>query len=419
MQALKKTATSILGRQNSLKQPEDAIQPLVASDGKDFFGCSGQEAFCRRLLVHQEAVAGVAEEYAMSVLRILADLQAAHEKLCVGLQHASDLVHDGWKEKVYNLAQGLGSHAEFGRHSLKEAQQQVAQARKQHKKAVDLASESERAAKTRGYYEQKVARLRAAVESARAAMCPTAFSPVVGKRSGSDQQSGSSKGIIIKTMNQRKTDNFDKKQGQLVRNQEKLDQCQEWAQSTRAASVRSLIGCVTESREQLFLAFDEILRACIDKLLPGIHTTCQHAETLARTPVPSADSRLSLLSSAWVPAALPDGSVNCELNMFAIGELVTVTGLNGSPQYNGMAGTVRSLRQDGRVEVELAVEDDATKTANKILAVKLENLCRKNIHLTSDDRSSMFMESGANLLALSAWSAECAAEDPCSSSDEG
>lgn len=54
---------------------------------------------------------------------------------------------------------------------------------------------------------------------------------------------------------------------------------------------------------------------------------------------------------------------------FDIGQSVTIVGLKGAPQYNGVLAKVHSFREDGRCEVTLNANGEA-----KTLALKVENL---------------------------------------------
>ncbi|CAJ1409541.1 unnamed protein product [Effrenium voratum] len=115
MQTLKKGASFLSEAKDRLTRARssssgDALKlPEGGGPGKSnaFYNCSPQEAHCRKLLVHQEAVAGVVDRYMCAVLYALDDLAAAHENLGAGLQQAGDLVDGAWHGHVEALATAL------------------------------------------------------------------------------------------------------------------------------------------------------------------------------------------------------------------------------------------------------------------------------------------------------------------------
>eukprot|EP00434_Breviolum_minutum_P022307 symbB.v1.2.019684.t1/scaffold1621.1/size109116/3 len=266
------------------------------------------------------------------------------------------------------------------------------------------------AASRRSHYEVKVERLRQEVQKAREGLGTAALAP----------ERGSSTGILSKSLNQRKTNNYDLKQGQLCRNEEKLTRMTEVQrealvafsfllvvavnaigklEEAHAASLRSLLVCVTFGRRKLQQLVDEILRSCIDELLPSIHTKCSWAQEKA--PPPKRDTR----TTGFKPRqrTLEDVTDDGQLS---VGDIVSVMGLSAAAQYNGENGTVRQIRPDGRIEVELVLEgvpgEGGAGEGNKILAVKPENL-RRVCPAALPTQCSGLLVQGAEALVLEDW----------------
>jgi len=380
-----------------------ASNPLAVLD------CSPDEVECRRLLLHQEAVAGVAEGYAASMMRVLNDLASVHESLHSDLKEAGDIVAEEWVHRSGGLGDALRGHAETGQRALQESSVQIAQARAEHRETLRLTMESDAAARKYNHYERKVGTLRVQVQEARASLGTQALDPEVDKG-----------GRLSRGITQRKTNNCDLKQGQLCRNEEKMALCGERHQAARAISMRALVSTVTTGRQRLRVIVASLFKGCFEGLLPGIQQVILAAAKNASSPAPSSSGPSSAggyPNMAKVPP--PKAPDNAGLPMFAIGEVVTVTGLASAPQWNGAAGAVRSLRQDGRIEVELGMEDPAAATTaistpgasctamsriNKVLALKPDNLVRgADAARREPPCSSAFLTSGAELLSLTEW----------------
>lgn len=395
MQTLKKGASFFSEKLTRGRSSSEALSTPGGADsrqaGQKAFvsNCSSQEAHCRKLLVHQEAVAGVVDRYMNSMLFALDDLAMAHEQLVTGLQQAADLVDLQWLHHVEALAGALRQGADESRQSMQGIIQEMQLVRGKHKEAVRLASEAEVAASRRSHYEVKVERLRQEVQKAREGLGTAALAP----------ERGSSTGILSKSLNQRKTNNYDLKQGQLCRNEEKLTRMTEVQREAHAASLRSLLVCVTFGRRKLQHLVDEILRSCIDELLPSIHTKCSWAQEKA--PPPKRDTR----TTGFKPRqrTLEDVTDDGQLS---VGDIVSVMGLSAAAQYNGENGTVRQIRPDGRIEVELVLEgvpgEGGAGEGNKILAVKPENL-RRVCPAALPTQCSGLLVQGAEALVLEDW----------------
>eukprot|EP00929_Paragymnodinium_shiwhaense_P070582 TRINITY_DN35744_c0_g1_i1.p1 TRINITY_DN35744_c0_g1~~TRINITY_DN35744_c0_g1_i1.p1 ORF type:complete len:435 (-),score=123.79 TRINITY_DN35744_c0_g1_i1:104-1408(-) len=409
MQALKKKASFLFGSSKAGGGNAAASTESSGALTKTFIEASAQEKHCRRLLLHQEAVARVAEGYASSILNVLTELAIAHETLQAGLQQAADLVSEDWTYRAGELGDRFRKHADRGREDLSAPFATLAKARAEHKEAVRLASEAEVAAKKHDHYTKKVERLREAVQQARRSLGEAALEPKAG--GDTPQKGNSSTSLLSKSLDKRKTNNFDLQQGRLMRNEEKLSVITARFQGIRAQSVRQLIGCVTQGRRQVFDVLEEVLRLVIDDLLPGVHGALEGAAQATRKACRTDASGGGGYPTVKRIADQPAG----ELPMFAVGEVVTICNLNSAAQYNGTSGTILSVRADGRVEVELAVDAEASSAAaspagqgistTKILAVKPENVCRAAVAASSlaDRCDAEFVISGAETLALDSW----------------
>lgn len=376
--------TQVKGRLSRARSSSSGDALKLASGGgesrqagaKAFYNCSPQEAHCRKLLVHQEALAGVVDRYMQAVLFALDDIALAHETLRAGLHQAADLVQPGWLEHVDALASSLRQGAEEGRAQLAAAATEVAHVRGRHREAVQLASEAQAAATRRQHYEEKVRRLREDLTKARESLGSAALDP--------DDRRGS--GLLSKSLNQRKTNNYDLKQGQLCRNEEKLTRMVELHQNAHASSLRSLLFCVTFGRQKLQVMFEEILRCCMESLIPAIHS--QREEAVRRAPPPGPPGAGSPSPGAgFPPRARRLEDAPPEAAELSVGDLVCVQGLASAAQYNGENGTVRNLRPDGRIEIELVLDHpdpsgspspgpQSGSLHSKVLAVRPENLQR-------------------------------------------
>ncbi|CAK9002685.1 unnamed protein product [Durusdinium trenchii] len=396
MQTLKKGASFLSEARDRLTRGRSSTSEAlsgVTSGGesrsagqKAFYNCSPQEAHCRKLLVHQEAVAGVVDRYMSAMLFALDDMATAHENLMAGLQQAADLVDLQWLHSVEALASNLRQGAEENRNAMYGIFQELQLVRGKHKEAVRLASEAEVAANRRAHYEVKVERLRQELQKMREQLGSAALAP---------ERSGGS-GLLSKSLNQRKTNNYDLKQGQLCRNEEKLTRMTELQTEAHASSLRSLLVCVTFGRQKLQVLVDQILRSCIEDLIPSIHT--KHTAAMQKQPPPAKSATAAYGGGPARQKKLedvPEGTLN-------VGDIVCVQGLSSAAQYNGENGAVRTLRPDGRIEVELVLEDRATGESNKILAVRPENL-RRLCPAELPSQCSGLLGQGAEALVLEDW----------------
>lgn len=149
MQTLKKGASFLSEARDRLTRGRSSTSEAlsgVTSGGesrsagqKAFYNCSPQEAHCRKLLVHQEAVAGVVDRYMSAMLFALDDMATAHENLMAGLQQAADLVDLQWLHSVEALASNLRQGAEENRNAMYGIFQELQLVRGKHKEAVRLA----------------------------------------------------------------------------------------------------------------------------------------------------------------------------------------------------------------------------------------------------------------------------------------
>eukprot|EP00435_Cladocopium_sp_Y103_P005465 s4751_g1.t2 len=389
MQTLKKGASFFSERLTRGRSTSEALSTPGGTEsrqaGQKAFvsNCSSQEAHCRKLLVHQEAVAGVVDRYLSAMLFAFEDLAVAHEQLLTGLQQAVDLVDLQWLHHVEALAGGLREGAEENRQAVQGIIQDLQLLRGKHKEAVRLASEAEVAASRRSHYEVKVERLRQEVQKAREGLGTAALAP----------ERASSSGILSKSLNQRRTNNYDLKQGQLCRNEEKLTRMTEVEREAHALSLRSLL--------KLQHLVEQILRSCIDGLLPSIHA--KHCWAQQKAPPPRSDSDGYGTGTKGRQRTLEDATEDGTLN---VGDIVSVQGLNSQAHYNGENGTVKNIRPDNRIEVELVLEGvpgaEGTDENNKILAVKPENL-RRVCPAQLPSQCSGLLVQGAEALVLEDW----------------
>lgn len=396
MQTLKKGASFFSERLTRGRSTSEALSTPGGTEsrqaGQKAFvsNCSSQEAHCRKLLVHQEAVAGVVDRYLSAMLFAFEDLAVAHEQLLTGLQQAADLVDLQWLHHVEALAGGLREGAEENRQAMQGIIQDLQLLRGKHKEAVRLASEAEVAASRRSHYEVKVERLRQEVQKAREGLGTAALAP----------ERASSSGILSKSLNQRRTNNYDLKQGQLCRNEEKLTRMTEVQREAHAASLRSLLVCVTFGRQKLQHLVEQILRSCIDGLLPSIHA--KHSWAQQKAPPPRSDG-YGTGGAKGRQRTLEDATEDGTLN---VGDIVSVQGLNSQAHYNGENGTVKTIRPDNRIEVELVLDGvpgaEGTGENNKILAVKPENL-RRVCPAQLPSQCSGLLVQGAEALVLEDW----------------
>lgn len=128
-------------------------------------------------------------------------------------------------------------------------------------------------------------------------------------------------------------------------------------------------------------AIDAGLRRCFDRLLPSIDKVLTEAAGKAPTPLPPGTVTQGRNKTPW---ALEEGSTATDLSAakpalcaFATGDRVLVTGLTSRPELNGHEGIVKSLRSDGRVEVEVQEEtgpSSAAEPQHRILALRPESL---------------------------------------------
>ncbi|CAJ1368179.1 unnamed protein product [Effrenium voratum] len=153
------------------------------------------------------------------------------------------------------------------------------------------------------------------------------------------------------------------KQGQLCRNEEKLTRITELQRGAHAASLRALLVSVTFGRQRLQGLVQDILSCCMERLLPSIHEH-QVAAATSAPPPRDAPARSNVKPRRQLEDAAEAPPV--------VGDMVCVQGLNSAAQYNDQNGTVKSVRPDGRIEIELVLEGEG----DKVLAVRPENLRR-------------------------------------------
>ncbi|CAE8591864.1 unnamed protein product, partial [Polarella glacialis] len=341
-------------------------------------GHSAKETSDRRFLVHQEAVAGLVENYAASVARLLADLAAVHEVLHAGLVQAGDLVEDSWADRVGAMAKELRSHASAATEDMKQSCMPVSQARQRHRETVRLSLDSDMAMRRLHHYQDKVEILRAQAAEARG-----------GLKAGAVDPNAESSGALPKrSFSGLKTMQADLKLGKLWRNEEKLEQMTQQANAARAVAAKSMSECLTQVRQRLHSSLADVLHLVIDMVLPGLQPPLSAG-------VPSASQNRETGSRT--------AKVSAALCAFAEGERILVDGLSGSAQYNGCAGTVQGLRADGRVEVELddeLLDASSPNTKPKVLALKPENLPRNPNAPRCSKLSPAFLNTGSELLGL-------------------
>eukprot|EP00747_Dinoflagellata_sp_TGD_P168285 gnl/TRDRNA2_/TRDRNA2_194302_c0_seq1.p1 gnl/TRDRNA2_/TRDRNA2_194302_c0~~gnl/TRDRNA2_/TRDRNA2_194302_c0_seq1.p1 ORF type:complete len:443 (+),score=95.10 gnl/TRDRNA2_/TRDRNA2_194302_c0_seq1:67-1395(+) len=389
--------------------------PAAALHGfLDGSGAPAEETDGRRLLLHQEAVAALGANYVNAVLRALSDLAAAHDMLFRGLQQGGDLIEKEWASHAGSLANQLQAHAERSGLSLAHALGQVAETRQEHRETVRLATVSERATRRRAHYECKVERLRAAVQDARDKLGNGKLEPGAdaGTAAGTSTVAGNP---LTRSMSHVKSMQADLKQGRLCRNEEKLAAVQKREVEAAADARESLEHSLTVGRQRLRVSLEVLLRTSVNELLPGVQQALDAATKAVPVPPPRDPAANARRYGALAPVAPASAHSPNALANFAIGEHVLVTGLSSSPQFNGAEGIVKSLRTDGRVEVEVSTSANnnpnmagyaagAPQAAQcKVLALKSEN-CRRRPQQeeqrTCAAATDEFICSGGGLLCL-------------------
>ncbi|CAE7277737.1 unnamed protein product, partial [Symbiodinium pilosum] len=127
-----------------------------------------------------------------------------------------------------------------------------------------------------------------------------------------------------------------------------------------------------------------------ERLIPAISK--QHEEAVRRAPPPGPPASGSPSpGGSFRPRARRLEDAPQEAAELAVGDLVCVQGLASAAQYNGENGTVRNIRPDGRIEIELVLDHADASTGSspqagggggggavhsKVLAVRPENLQR-------------------------------------------
>jgi len=156
-------------------------------------------------------------------------------------------------------------------------------------------------------------------------------------------------------------------------------------EDAEAIAASALEYSLTAGRRQLREVIDSGLRRCFDRLLPGIDKVLTEAARKAPTPPPPGTASPRRNKTPWAleegstvtDSPVHGGAAKPSLCVFSAGERVLVTGLTSRPELNGHEGIVRSLRSDGRIEVE--VEEEITSPGNaepqrRILALRPETL---------------------------------------------
>lgn len=386
MKALKQKASSLLQRSSSTQDKSTASnQPFAfLTDG------AKEDLNERKLLIHQEAVAGLIQSYAASVVKAFNDLAMVHEALHGGLAQAGDLADEAWTRRVGALMQEFKNRTEEAQQRLTEANSCISECREEHRAATKKAVDSERAERKRKHYDQKVEKLRVDAAEARAGLGSNAVDATAKDAGGKS--------------NKMKTMQADVKIGKLVRNEEKLKQISEKAQSLHEEADRSLGHCLTACRRRLRTAIDDIVRCSLEELLPTIQTSLFNAAQRVASP-PKADQGRQTQTGGYADGASPEKVATrrpSALHCFAVGESVVITGLNSAAQYNGFDGEVRNIRDDGRVEVEVkeACRQDGNQQQSpnsKILALKPENLIRAT---SVSAASTEFLGTGLELVGF-------------------
>eukprot|EP00927_Polykrikos_kofoidii_P004660 TRINITY_DN11845_c0_g1_i2.p1 TRINITY_DN11845_c0_g1~~TRINITY_DN11845_c0_g1_i2.p1 ORF type:complete len:438 (-),score=77.13 TRINITY_DN11845_c0_g1_i2:373-1686(-) len=326
----------------------------------------------RRHLVHQEAVAGLLQNYVSAFVRAVEELSSCHSALEYGLRQAGDIVADSWADRAAAISEELRHHAETAEKSLDNARGRIADARREHRSAACLSVVSEGVARRRKHYDEKIRCLRIAAEEAKGNLSSGALDP--GHVDGASRCGKSGGGILpTRSFSGLKTMHADLKLGRLVRNEEKLLRIVSRHEEAEAAAAQAMEHSLTVVRRRLRDAVDTILQTCIEQLLPGI------GSTVAKAAEGAAKSNLEVTvddnASGVGDSESPPGS----FQSFAVGDRVTVTGLASAPQYNELRGIVQNHRDDGRLEVSVRTfvqenQCSAGQWQAKVLALRPENL---------------------------------------------
>eukprot|EP00927_Polykrikos_kofoidii_P004659 TRINITY_DN11845_c0_g1_i1.p1 TRINITY_DN11845_c0_g1~~TRINITY_DN11845_c0_g1_i1.p1 ORF type:complete len:444 (-),score=84.14 TRINITY_DN11845_c0_g1_i1:321-1652(-) len=387
MQSFRNSLKQAWGRSGSCsKQSEDSTlndscsavavalpRFLHANDNAD-----EKQAEDRRHLVHQEAVAGLLQNYASAFVRAVEELSSCHSALEYGLRQAGDIVADSWADRAAAISEELRQHAETAETSLADVRGRIADARREHRSAACLSVVSEGVARRRNHYDEKIRRLRIAAEEAKGNLSSGALDP--GHVDGASRSGKSSGGTVpMRSFSGLKTMHADLKLGRLVRNEEKLLRIVSRHEEAEAAAAQAMEHSLTVGRRRLREAVDTTLRTCIEQLLPGIaDVVANAAESAAKS---NQEDPVDDIASGVVGSECPPGS----FKSFAVGDRVLVTGLASAPQYNDHCGIVQNYRDDGRLEVTVRVpiqenqgsgQADASKPVwqAKVLALRPENL---------------------------------------------
>lgn len=397
MQTLKQKVSSLLP--GSGARPGSAATAVTRRPSEKnvcssaFLSGSPRTVADRKIFLHQEGVAALVQDYVSAALKAVEDLATAHAILSRGLRQAGDLVVPVWAERTMRLASNLNDLGQASMGRLGESFQGLQEARRQHREAAKAGAEATKVARRYQHYAEKVGKLRVEADEAKAGLGSSALDPTAQSPSSFSRRSQTG----LRTMQ------ADLKIGRLVRNEEKLHIIAEHKEAAEAAASQALEFALTVGRRRLRLVMDVLLKRTIEELLPGIQAACEASAAPPAASKGSSAAAADRQASGYGPAL---GNAQQALCALACGDRVIISGLSGSPQYNGKEASVKSFRQDGRVEV--FIRPGMGEVEGKVLALRVENLTQ--CAAASDD----LVGAATQLLGLTDLGVNC--DD---SSDEG